>query len=564
MKLKGKIISAFTIVLISFSLIMFFLVFKSINSMVNDSFKSDAMNNAKIGYNLIDIKYPGEWKIDSGKLYKGDTLINDNFDVVDQIKKDTDYLSTIFMNDTRVSTSVVSEDGKRAIGTKASAEVINTVLKQGKEYSGSAVVAGKNVVTYYMPIKDSAGNIVGMWFTGVEVSKVTAKINSMLLNIAIGAIAVLIIGIIISVIISRSIAKPLAGAVKHLSVISKGDFTMEAPSKLKARKDEVGQIVRAIDELQISLKNLINNIIHESTNIGEAVISTNESVFELNGNIEQVSATTEELSASMEETAASSEEMAATSQEIDRAIQGIAKKSQEGAEEAAKISERAEKTRTSVKEAQQKSIKILDETRNDVLEAMEAAKVAEDIKFLSETIMGITDQTNLLALNAAIEASRAGEAGKGFAVVADEIRKLAEQSKDTVVKIQDITSKVTEGVKRLSLSADKMLVYLSNDVNNDYKKMINLTDAYSNDSKFMDELVTDFSSASQQLSASIQEVLKTIDGVAQASEESAEGTVEIADKISKVSEKCSEVLTQATLTKESSETLKNEISKFKI
>ena len=62
----------------------------------------------------------------------------------------------------------------------------------------------------------------------------------------------------------------------------------------------------------------------------------------------------------------------------------------------------------------------------------------KDISNLSESISEIANETNLLALNAAIEAARAGEAGRGFSVVAEEIRKLAEQSKDTVTKIQNI------------------------------------------------------------------------------------------------------------------------------
>lgn len=371
-------------------------------------------------------------------------------------------------------------------------------------------------------------------------------------------------GYIITRIITKNITYPLGLAVNYLGLIAGGDFTMEVLSKYMNRKDEIGAIAKAIHNVQESLKTLIGNVINESNTIENVVESVNSNVTNLNENIEEVSATTEELSASMEETAASAEEMTATSQEIERAVHSIAEKSQEGAVQAGEIRKRAYETKENVENAQKKAYEIFINTKAGLEKAIEESKVVEQINVLSNAIMQITEQTNLLALNAAIEAARAGEAGRGFSVVAEEVRKLAEQSKETVNEIQNITSKVTNAVKNLSENSNKLLGFMSTDVDKDYKTMLEVANKYSEDAKFVDSLVEDFSSTSEELLASISDVLKTIDGVAQAASEGAGGTTDIANKISEVNNKSNKVLEEVIKTKESAEKLKFEISKFKI
>ena len=203
-------------------------------------------------------------------------------------------------------------------------------------------------------------------------------------------------------------------------------------------------------------------------------------------------------------------------------------------------------------------------TKEELEKAIENSKIVEQINVLSESIMQITEQTNLLALNAAIEAARAGEAGKGFSVVAEEIRKLAEQSKDTVIEIQNITAKVTESVTELSSSSNKLLQFVSTDVHNDYKTMLDVADKYSDDANFVENLVTEFSSTSEELLASIQDVLKTIDEVAQAATDGAGGTTDIAQRITDITSKSNDVLELTKKSQDSSEKLKQEILRFKI
>jgi len=371
------------------------------------------------------------------------------------------------------------------------------------------------------------------------------------------------IGAALGIFIINGIRKSLNVLKGELDELSErgGDLTQEI--KVNS-KDEINDLAKSLNKFIQNIKDIIKTVNESVDNIETVVDSIKTNVTDLNNDVEEVSATTEELSANMEETAASAEEMSATSQDIERAVQSIAQKSQEGATQAGEINKRAEDTKANVQASQKKAKEIFTNTKAELESAIESSKVVEQINVLSDSIMNITSQTNLLALNAAIEAARAGEAGKGFSVVADEIRKLAEQSKDTVTEIQSITVKVIESVKNLSDSSSNLLTFVSTDMDNDYKTMLNVADKYSEDASFVDTLVTDFSSTSEELLASLQDVLKTIEGVAQAASEGAGGTTDIASKILEVNNKSNDVLQEALKSEESANKLKEEISKFKI
>ena len=374
----------------------------------------------------------------------------------------------------------------------------------------------------------------------------------------------LLLSLVLTFLISLDITRPLKLAVTQLSQVASGDFSIDISSDLLKRKDEMGALATGINEMQGAIKALIGKVSNESNNIEGIVKEVDRRVSDLNSDIENVSATTEELAAGMEETAATSEEMSATSQEMERAVSSIADKAQEGAIKANEISNRAQSTKGIVLDAQTKAMTMLTSVKEKLEASIEASKVVSQIDVLSESIMNITSQTNLLALNAAIEAARAGEAGKGFAVVAEEIRKLAEQSKDTVEEIQRITSKVNEAVADLTGNSNNLLEFVNKDVNEDYKLILDVADKYSEDAIYVDDLVTDFSSTSEELLASITEILRAIDGVAKASTEGAQGTSDIAIKASNVTEKSIEVVKLVLRTNESAQNLESEISKFKI
>lgn len=370
--------------------------------------------------------------------------------------------------------------------------------------------------------------------------------------------------IIITGIMSRSLNKAFSTISGYLNTLSTGNFSVQLPNEYTKRRDDFGLLAVDLESMKNSVAQLIGSAKLEADNIISVVGKVNTNMKQLNTDIEDVSATTEELAASMEETAASAQEMSATSMEIESASRTIAEKSQEGALQVVEISKRAENTKIDVRLSQEKANNIRIEIESKLHKALEQSKVVSQIGELSESIMRITAQTNLLALNAAIEAARAGEAGRGFSVVAEEIRHLSEQSKNTVVQIQGVTGEVTEAVLNLSESASALLDFVSTDIAASFQKFLEVADAYNEDAAYIDNLMTDFSATSEELSTSIQNVIIAVNEVAQAASEGAIGTGEIAEKVANITAKSSEVTKQIGISRDSSEKLQQDISDFTI
>jgi 2-keto-3-deoxy-L-rhamnonate aldolase RhmA len=105
-------------------------------------------------------------------IYYGPRKINNNYDVVDEIKKSTGAAATVFVKDgdefVRVSTNVLTPEGKRGVGTLLARAKAYEAVTKGESFCGSVDVLGTAFDACYNPIKDGAGKVIGLTYVGYK------------------------------------------------------------------------------------------------------------------------------------------------------------------------------------------------------------------------------------------------------------------------------------------------------------------------------------------------------------------------------------------------------------
>ena len=433
-------------------------------------------------------------------------------------------------------------------------EVSETASAGSKEYAYNGV----NKLVKYEKLPSTG------WILAIQVDKdktysdIYRLRNSYIIVFAV----ILLLVVALALAIGFRITKPIIGFKNAIEKAGKdNDLTIQFKAK---GRDEIADMAKAFNRFAANIRDSFLGVADEAKSVEGDVIEIVGRIDKLNGNVEDVSATTEQLAAGMEESAASSEQMLASTNEIENVMGEIAAKAQEGTRAASQISLRAEELKATALNSQKAAYDMRSSVDEKLRNAIDKSNAVAEIGELADGILQITSQTNLLALNAAIEAARAGEAGKGFAVVADEIRKLADDSKDTVVKIQAVTKTVISAVENLTTSAAEVLEFLENQVVHDYQNMVMTGEQYSRDAVMITDLVGDFRATSEELLASVLDVNKAINEVAKTANEGAEGTSNIARKASEIVEMTELVNKQAENSKNSVEKLYYLISQFKI
>jgi len=318
----------------------------------------------------------------------------------------------------------------------------------------------------------------------------------------VGLLVAVALGAIIAMIIARMITAPVKAAALAVGTAARGDFTFKIDEKHLSRGDELGAMLRDVQQMAQNLSKTVRQVMESAATVSNAANDISS------GN-QDLSQRTQEQASAIEETASALEEMTSS-------VRQNAENARQANELAKRTSELAQQGGQAV---------------NQTIEAMAAVsessgKIAEIITVVNE----IAFQTNLLALNAAVEAARAGEAGRGFAVVAGEVRNLAGRSAQAAKEVQtlitDSVNKVRQGNESVEASGNLLTDIIAN-VQDVADTVAEITAASQEQAQGVEEI----NRAVSQMDEAVQQNAALVEEAASSSEEMAAAAQEMSDQM---------------------------------
>lgn len=507
--------------------------------------------------------------LDSSDTFKGVLVLDMEISFIQDLIESTKTLGGYLV--------LLTENGNIVAHGRKSNLILKNILEINKEnqYLIDKISKGEESLIYRdSPVMEKSSLIVSIpiylkdssvyWslLTIVPRENILSEFYSILKILLLVSVSSFLMIFVSIILLIHYLTKNLIVASDHLEVIAKGDFSQPIPQQYFALGDEVGKIFKSMDTMQTSIKDLYSKVLESVDVVSDTSERMNQSITELTKETEGISKVISQLIVDMETTYSSTQRINSASNEVEGLIDSISKRALKGSVATTKMNKRVTKISDNAKFAQESTNKIYGTTKQKLVKSLEESKAVEKITKLSNVILQIISQTNLLSLNAAIEAERAGESGKGFTVVADEIRKLSQDSRNTIQEIQKVTKTVVSSVKNLSNNSLRVIDFIDSKVIKDYKNLINIGDQYTTDISFIDNLITEISESTEGLLNAFDQIISNIDEVFVVVQTVTNETASIKLQTDSIIVKINDVQKQIDYNSDSVEELKEIVQRF--